>query len=131
MHGKTLFFGPSRAAAELIDRFGPLPEEVENLLQVIAIKRLCRAAGVEKVDAGPKGAVVAFHKNEFAKPAELIAFIASRAPVHIGACWWNCHRNGEFTGLSRYCWNPPDQFEWFPRIHCSSPVLRENLNTAS
>ena len=66
-------------AAELIDRFGPLPEEVENLLQVIAIKRLCRAAGVEKVDAGPKGAVVAFHKNEFAKPAELIAFIASRA----------------------------------------------------
>ncbi len=29
-------------AAELIDRFGPLPVEVENLLEVIAIKRLCR-----------------------------------------------------------------------------------------
>ena len=66
-------------AAELIDRFGPLPEEVENLLQVMAIKRLCRAAGVEKVDAGPKGAVVAFHKNEFAKPAELVAFINRQA----------------------------------------------------
>jgi transcription-repair coupling factor (superfamily II helicase) len=66
-------------AAELIDRFGPLPEEVENLLQVIAIKRLCRAAGVEKVDAGPKGAVVSFHNNEFAKPAELVAYIAGRA----------------------------------------------------
>jgi transcription-repair coupling factor (superfamily II helicase) len=66
-------------AAELLDRFGPLPEEVENLLQVIAIKGLCRAAGVEKVDAGPKGAVVSFHKNEFARPAELIAFIAGKA----------------------------------------------------
>jgi transcription-repair coupling factor (superfamily II helicase) len=66
-------------AAELIDRFGPLPEEVENLLQVIAIKRLCRAAGVEKVDAGPKGAVISFHNNEFAKPAELVAFIGRQA----------------------------------------------------
>ena len=66
-------------AAELIDRFGPLPEEVENLLQVIAIKRLCRAAGVEKVDAGPKGAVVSFHNNEFARPAELVAFIGRQA----------------------------------------------------
>ncbi len=66
-------------AAELIDRFGPLPEEVENLLQVIAIKRLCRAAGVEKINAGPKGAVVAFHKDEFAKPAELVAFIGRQA----------------------------------------------------
>ncbi len=26
-------------AAELIDRFGPLPAEVENLLEIIAIKR--------------------------------------------------------------------------------------------
>ncbi len=66
-------------AAELIDRFGPLPEEVENLLQVIAIKRLCRAAGVDKVDAGPKGAVVSFHKNQFARPAELVAFIGRQA----------------------------------------------------
>src|SRR3546814_9362997 len=44
-------------AAEMVDRFGPVPVEVENLLQIIAIKRLCRDAGVEKVDAGPKGAV--------------------------------------------------------------------------
>ena len=38
-------------AAELIDRFGPLPSEVENLLKIIAIKRACREAGVEKSDA--------------------------------------------------------------------------------
>ena len=62
-------------AAELIDRFGPLPEEVENLLQVMAIKRLCRQAGIEKVDAGPKGATLAFHQDSFANPGGLIEFI--------------------------------------------------------
>ena len=59
-------------AAELIDRFGPLPPEVDNLLEIIAIKRLCRDAGVEKVEAGPKGAVIAFHDNRFANPAGLV-----------------------------------------------------------
>src|SRR5271165_758379 len=43
--------------AEFADRFGPLPPEVEHLLQVVAIKSLCRRANVEKIDAGPKGAV--------------------------------------------------------------------------
>ena len=42
-------------AAELIDRFGRLPGEVETLLRVMAIKRFCRKAGIEKLDAGPKG----------------------------------------------------------------------------
>jgi len=50
-------------AAEMIDRFGPLPEEFENLLQIIEIKQLCRAAGVDRVDAGPKGAVIGFYKD--------------------------------------------------------------------
>jgi transcription-repair coupling factor (superfamily II helicase) len=49
--------------AELTDRFGKPPEEVENLLQVVAIKALCRTAGVEKLDAGPKGIVLSFHRN--------------------------------------------------------------------
>src|SRR3546814_10177092 len=62
-------------AAELVDRFGPLPPEVDNLLQIMAIKRLCREAGVERLDAGPKGATVAFHNNAFANPVGLIAFI--------------------------------------------------------
>jgi len=62
-------------AAELVDRFGPLPPEVGNLLEIIAIKRLCRDAGVEKVEAGPKGAVFSFRDNRFANPGGLIAFI--------------------------------------------------------
>jgi transcription-repair coupling factor (superfamily II helicase) len=62
-------------AAELADRFGPLPAEVENLLQVVAIKRLCRDSGVEKLDAGPKGLVLSFRGQNFANPGGLITWI--------------------------------------------------------
>ena len=62
-------------AAELVDRFGKPPVEVEHLLQIVAIKALCRRANVEKIDAGPKGAVLSFRDNEFANPVGLIAFI--------------------------------------------------------
>jgi transcription-repair coupling factor (superfamily II helicase) len=62
-------------AAELIDRFGALPEEVENLLAIIAIKRLCRAANVAKIDAGPGGASVVFRNDTFANPGGLVEFI--------------------------------------------------------
>ncbi len=66
-------------AAEMIDRFGSLPPEVENLLQIVAIKRLCLESGVDKVDAGPKGAVLSFYKNRFAHPERLVEFIQSQA----------------------------------------------------
>ncbi|MDJ0950560.1 MAG: transcription-repair coupling factor [Alphaproteobacteria bacterium] len=66
-------------AAELIDRFGPLPDAVENLLRVVAIKRLCLEGGVEKVDAGPKGAILSFRNNQFANPEGLVQFIAEQA----------------------------------------------------
>jgi transcription-repair coupling factor (superfamily II helicase) len=62
-------------AAELIDRFGPLPQEVRHLLDVVEIKGLCRQAGIEQIDAGPKGAVVAFRNKSFTNPEGLIAFI--------------------------------------------------------
>jgi transcription-repair coupling factor (superfamily II helicase) len=65
-------------AAELIDRFGPLPPEVENLLDVVGIKALCRIANVEKVDAGPKGAVVSLRNNTFPNPGGLIDYIAKQ-----------------------------------------------------
>jgi len=65
-------------AAELIDRFGKMPQEVENLLEIVAIKVLCRKAGVEKVDAGPKGAVLTFRNNLFSNPAGLVQFIGKQ-----------------------------------------------------
>jgi transcription-repair coupling factor (superfamily II helicase) len=66
-------------AAEMIDRFGVLPTEVENLLQTVAVKQLCRKAGIAKIDAGPKGAVIAFHNDNFARPDRLIAWINKQA----------------------------------------------------
>lgn len=64
--------------AELIDRFGPLPEELQHLLKIVFIKGLCRRANVEKLDAGPKGAVIHFRKQEFPEPAALVRFISEQ-----------------------------------------------------
>lgn len=62
-------------AAELIDRFGPLPPEAGQLLKVVAIKGLCREANVSKIDVGPKGAVVSFRNQAVKNPGALIAFV--------------------------------------------------------
>jgi transcription-repair coupling factor (superfamily II helicase) len=62
-------------AAELIDRFGPLPAEVETLMLVVRIKALCKRAGIAKLDGGPKGATVQFHNDRFENPAGLVQFI--------------------------------------------------------
>ncbi len=65
-------------AAELVDRFGPLPAEVDNLLQVVALKRSCREAGVEKLEAGPKGMVLSFRGNAFRNPAGLVSWLSTK-----------------------------------------------------
>jgi transcription-repair coupling factor (superfamily II helicase) len=68
-------------AAELIDRFGPIPEPTEQLLQLVGIKQLCRKAGVSRVEAGPKGVLLGFHNNTFARPERLVGFIAEHGKV--------------------------------------------------
>ncbi|MEH3105752.1 MAG: transcription-repair coupling factor [Sphingomonas fennica] len=62
-------------AAELIDRFGPLPQPTQNLLTVIEAKLNCKKACIAKLDVGPKGALVAFHKDDFPEPAGLLAYV--------------------------------------------------------
>jgi transcription-repair coupling factor (superfamily II helicase) len=62
-------------ASELIDRFGEMPDEVKALLDVMEIKALCRRAGIEKVDAGTKGATIAFRKGKFANTEGLAAYL--------------------------------------------------------
>ncbi len=62
-------------AAELIDRFGPLPPEIETLMLVVRIKALCKRAGISKLDGGPKGATVQFHNDKYANPAGLVQFL--------------------------------------------------------
>jgi transcription-repair coupling factor (superfamily II helicase) len=62
-------------AAELIDRFGKLPKEVNTLMLVVRIKAMCKRAGISKLDAGPKGATLQFHNDKFASPQGLVDFI--------------------------------------------------------
>ncbi|WJR69573.1 transcription-repair coupling factor [Neorhizobium sp. CSC1952] len=67
--------------AEMVDRFGPMPPEVQNLLKVVYIKSLCRKANVEKLDAGPKGIVVSFRDKQFPNPAALVGYIAKQGTL--------------------------------------------------
>ena len=68
-------------AAELVDRFGKMPPEAEFLLNTVALKVLCRAAGVDRIDAGEKAVVLSLHDNKFAKPEKLIAWLQKNAPL--------------------------------------------------
>ncbi|RVQ68988.1 transcription-repair coupling factor [Croceicoccus ponticola] len=62
-------------AAEMIDRFGPLPEATENLVKLIEIKQQACEANIAKIDLGPRGALVAFFKDEFSDPVGLLAYV--------------------------------------------------------
>jgi transcription-repair coupling factor (superfamily II helicase) len=99
-------------AAEMIDRFGPLPEETGQLLKVVAIKGLCRQANVTKIDVGPKGAVVSFRDNNFAHPTALVAFIQKNSVL------WRFRPDQ--TVLIKGEWETPDA-----RLNAAERVLTE------
>ena len=60
---------------ELVDRFGSIPQELNNLLDTVDLKRLCKQTGVERIDAGPKGLVLQFRKNMFCNPEGLVRWM--------------------------------------------------------
>ena len=72
--------------AELVDRFGPLPDEVKYLLQIVAIKALCRRANVERIEVGPKGASARLprqHLLQSRRPDRLHRQAPRRAPAFV------------------------------------------------
>ncbi|MFY0624217.1 MAG: transcription-repair coupling factor [Pelagimonas sp.] len=68
-------------AAELIDRFGKLPREVNTLMLVVRIKAMCKKAGIAKLDGGPKGATIQFHNDKFARPEGLVEFMKAQGDL--------------------------------------------------
>ena len=60
---------------ELIDRFGKIPTEVENLLATIEIKQMCRKANIAKIDAGAKGILIGFHNDTFKAVDKLLDLV--------------------------------------------------------
>ncbi len=69
----------SAFATELVDRFGDMPEETKTLIATLDLKILCKKAGIDRIDTGPKGAVFSFYKNTFSNPDALLAYIAKSA----------------------------------------------------
>ena len=67
--------------AEIVDRFGPPPDEVELLLKLVRIKALCRRANVEKLDAGARGMTLAFRDNSFSNPTGLVKWVGSQGVI--------------------------------------------------
>jgi transcription-repair coupling factor (superfamily II helicase) len=105
-------------AAELIDRFGPLPPEAGQLLKVVAIKGLCREANVAKIDVGPKGAVVTFRGDEFKNPAGLVGFVQKNAIA------WRLRPDHKVVVKGE--WETPAQ-----RLDAAEKVLRELAKLAA
>ena len=67
--------------AEIHDRFGPPPPEVDLLLKLVRIKALCRRAHVEKLDAGARGLTLAFRDNSFANPTGLVKWVTQQGSL--------------------------------------------------
>ncbi len=67
--------------AELHDRFGKPPDEVQHLLDIVSIKLLCKKANVQSVDSGAKGATVVFRNGIFSKPQLLVNWIADQGTL--------------------------------------------------
>ena len=105
-------------AAEMIDRFGPLPEEAGQLLKVVAIKGLCRQANVAKIDVGPKGAVIAFRDDRFENPGGLVGHITRNA------AFWKLRPDQKI--VVRGEWETPDQ-----RLVAAERILSELAKLAT
>ncbi|HEY8571413.1 transcription-repair coupling factor [Phenylobacterium sp.] len=105
-------------AAELIDRFGPLPPEAGQLLKVVAIKGLCREANVSKIDVGPKGAVVTFRGDEFKNPGALIGFVQKNQVA------WRLRPDHKVVVKGE--WETPEQ-----RLNAAEKVLAELAKLAA
>ena len=99
-------------AAELIDRFGPLPAEAAQLLKVVAIKGLCRQTNVAKIDVGPKGAVISFRGDQFANPAGLVSLVQRKAAI------WRVRPDHRV--VVRGEWETPDA-----RLNAAEKILSE------
>jgi len=65
-------------AVELQDRFGELPQEAKNLLSIVILKQLCKKAGIIRLEAGPRGALVSFYNNDFDNPEGLVTWLHSQ-----------------------------------------------------
>ena len=63
---------------ELIDRFGKMPNEVENLFKLIEIKILCLKNNLEEIKYGKKGIIFKFFQNKPLYPEKILDMSLSK-----------------------------------------------------
>ncbi|MFK8040480.1 MAG: transcription-repair coupling factor [Rickettsiaceae bacterium] len=61
--------------SELVDRFGPIPSETQNLLEIILIKQRCKELHITNIDSGNNGFVIKFNNNANARLDNILKFI--------------------------------------------------------
>jgi transcription-repair coupling factor (superfamily II helicase) len=66
---------------EMINRFGPIPNETRQLLLIINLKQKCFKANIEKIDVGPKGFVVTFRNNQHHDPTKLLQYVIQNQKI--------------------------------------------------
>ena len=62
---------------ELIDRFGPIPKELNYLIRVMKIKRNCIKTGIQRIDSGINGATIEFINEGYINPEKFIIWLHS------------------------------------------------------
>ena len=66
---------------ELEDRFGSLPDKVNNLVDVVQIKNKCKIANIEKIDVGDTGIVINFFDKKFHNPENLLNYVFTNKSI--------------------------------------------------
>ncbi len=62
---------------EMNNRFGKLPQEITNLIEVAKLKNICRQIGIEKLESKKDGLLVTFRNNKFKEPDKLLQMVFS------------------------------------------------------
>ena len=72
---------------EMNDRFGKIPPEVLNLIEIAKLKWSCKKVGVERVEASLEGIIISFKDNKFEAPDQLLQMVFSsknQIKIHAG-----------------------------------------------
>jgi transcription-repair coupling factor (superfamily II helicase) len=89
---------------ELEDRFGPLPQSVENLLDYAVLKSMCERLRISAVERQGSRVAVRFHPETTLDPAKLVEVVRSRAGIKLdpsGVLWMEAVRGESVPGAVR------------------------------
>ena len=63
---------------EFLDRYGKLPAETRNLLEIVALKEELKNLKITKVEQGPASLVFSFSENTPITPQQILLFIRNQ-----------------------------------------------------